>query len=118
MMTTSERLLHLQTARDAAQAVLDEITHLNDIDPVPTNVRKRLPVLRRARNEIADLDLMIGDIDGDAEPVSLDAIQVEQLDILAARLNDSIRQDALTGLALESLTRVLQGVQDVRVTLS
>ena len=48
----------------------------------------------------------------------LDAIQVEQLDILAARLNDSIRQDALTGLALESLTRVLQGVQDVRVTLS
>jgi len=117
-MSVAERLARLKKARAAAIAVRDEMNRGNDNDPSPSNVLKRAPILRRAEAELTDLDLMINDLEGDAQPIQLDADQIAKLDSLAERLDEEIARDALVDVALDTATRVLGAVTEVRGILA
>lgn len=115
-MTTAERLAHLQQARAAAAAVRDEMNSRNDRDPA--HILNRAPILRRASNELTDLDLMINDLEGATEPIALDPILLAKLDALSTELDGAIAADGLVGLALGSVTRILEAVQEARDILA
>ena len=117
-MSSADRLARLKKARAAAIAVQEEMERRNDNDPTPANVLKRAPILRRADQDVTDLDLLINDLEGDMQPIALDADEVDKLDRLAARLNDVIARDALVGIALETVTRVLETAAEVKTALA
>jgi hypothetical protein len=117
-MTTEERLALLKKARAATAATIDEIKRRLNVEPL-FDVRRTLsPILIRARNQLTDLDLMINDLEGATAPIALDPAQLTELDRLSAQLDKAIVRDALIGLAVDSVTSVLQSVQDVRDTLA
>lgn len=117
-MSAAERLAHLKQSRAAAIAVRDEMDRRNDSDPRPSNVLKRAPILRRAAAEIVDVDLKINDLDDHPRPIALDPDGLVDLDRLADRLNAAIARDALVGVALDTVTRVLEAATEVRGILS
>ena len=115
-MSSAERLARLKKARAAAIAVQAEMERRNDSDP--SNVLTRAPILRRADADVTDLELLINDLAGDMKPIALDADEVDKLDRLAARLNEVIARDALVGVALETVTRVLETAAEVKAVLA
>ena len=117
-MSAADRLARLKKSRTAAIAVQDEMDRRNDSDPRPSNVLKRAPILRRAAAEIADLDLMINDLEGDPQPIMLDPSRLTALDRLAEKLNAAIVRDALVGVALDNVTHVLEAAAEVREVLA
>lgn len=117
-MDAADRISRLKVARSAAEAVRDEMNRRNDSDPRPSNVLKRAPILRRADARFTDLELIINDLEGTPAPIVLTPDQVANLDRLAAKLDAAIERDALIGVALDSVTGILNAVTDVKDALA
>jgi hypothetical protein len=112
------RIGNLKAARAAAQAVVDEITRLDTVDPVPTNILLRQPKSLQAQGDVADLSDVIDDEEAAALVVTVDDAQLADLQTLAAKLDKAIVSAALRSGGLAAMTTVLNGVAQVRGILN
>ena len=117
-MTNEMRIKKLKQARTAAKKVRDEILRQDDVDLTSSGPERRAPVLQRAKNQVRLLDIEIRNLEAAADEIELNELQVDRLDVLAVRLDKAIVANALTDLAMASLTAVLNAVSEVRETLA
>ncbi|BDC48982.1 hypothetical protein F183_A12980 [Bryobacterales bacterium F-183] len=117
-MTLTDRIATLQKAREAANAVLQEIERQNDADLTSSGPERREPVRQRAKNQIRLIDIEIRNLTAAGNAIALDPLVVDRLDVLAARLDQAIQINALIDLGTTSLIAVLNAVSEVRETLA
>lgn len=114
----NDRIRRLTTARDAAQAVVDEMARLDQTDPFPPRVRDRQVVSLRAQGDVDDLSEAIENEDAATKVVALpDDAALAELQTLAASLDRAIVRNALAANGLATATTVLEGVAKVRGAL-
>ncbi len=117
-MTNNERIIFLTKAAAAAKKVRDEIKRVDDEDLTSSGPERRAPVLQRAKNQVRLLEIEIRNLLAADDEIELTELQVDRLEILAARLDKAIMANALIDLAMSSLTAVLNAVSEVRETLA
>jgi len=119
-MTRVERMEGLQKARQAAQAVRDEIDRLNAGDPVASRQQEREPDRRRAIAQIRLLERVIDNLEaaGVGGDLDLNQASLAELDNLAGELDDAIRTSALVNVGLDTLGAVLTKAVRVKDILS
>lgn len=115
-MVREERIRRLAAALKAAEAVRDEIDRRNEEDPNSTRQQQREPVRQRAVQDIRLFERMIENLEAAGVGGSLDLEQskVEELDRLAAKLDEAIKEQALAGLALDSVRKILDSAEQVK----
>jgi len=80
----------LKKARDAAQAVVDEITRLDTEDPVPSRILQRQPKSLQAQGDVDDLSDAIDDEEAATKVVTVDEGDIAELQDLAQKLDQAI----------------------------
>jgi hypothetical protein len=106
-VSTTDRIAQLTRARDAAQAVVDEITRRNTDDPNPSRIEQRRPNLLRARGQVRDLNRIIDNAEAATKVVAV-----------AERLDEAITGSAFAVAGMTGITSVLNAVAAVRETLA
>ena len=116
-ITPQDRIANLKKARDAAQAVVDEITRLDTEDPVPSRILQRQPKSLQAQGDVDDLSDAIDDEEAATKVVTVDEGDIAELQDLAQKLDQAIVAGALRTGGLATITTVLNGVAKVRGVL-
>jgi hypothetical protein len=115
-MAREERIKRLSAALKAAETVRDEIDRRNEEDPNSTRQQQREPVRQRAVQDVRLFQRMIENLEaaGVGGSLDLDKAQVEELDRLAEKLDAAIQEQAMAGLALDSVRKILDSAEQVR----
>jgi hypothetical protein len=117
-IAAQDRIANLKKARDAAQAVVDEIVKMDTEDPLPSHIRERQPKSFQAQGDVDDLSDAIDDEEAATKVVTVDEGDLAELQTLAEKLDRAIVAGALRGAGLATLTTVLNGVAKVRGVLN
>ena len=113
-IVADDRIAQLKKARDAAQAIIDEIKKRNISDPFPPRKELRKVKLLEAVGDVRDLDTIIDDEQAATLIVSVDPDDVAELQTLAGKLDDAITGSILQTKGLTTITTVLNAVSSVR----
>src|SRR5260370_41716930 len=107
-ITPQDRIANLKKARDAAQAVVDEITRLNTEDPVPSHIQQRHPKSLQAQGDVDDLSDASDDEEAAAKVVTVNEGDLAELQALAQKLDRKIVAAALGTGGLSTITPVFK----------
>ena len=113
-IVAEDRIAQLKKARDAAQAIIDEIKKRNISDPFPPRKELRKVKLLEAVGDVRDLDNIIDDEQAATLVVSVDPDDVADLQTLAGKLDDAITGSILQTKGLTTITTVLGAISSVR----
>ena len=116
-VAAEDRISQLKKARDAAQAVIDEINKRNLSDPFPPRIEQRKVKLLEAVGDVRDLNGIIDDEEAATLVVSIDPGDVDALQALADKLDNAITGSILQTKGLAAITTVLGAVSRVRGNL-
>lgn len=117
-VSPEDRIAQLSGARDAAQAVVDEITRRNTQDPIPSRIEQRRPNLLRARGQVRDLNRIVDNEEAATKVVTVDEADVDGLTALANKLDKAIAGSAFAVGGMAAITSILNAVAAVRDTLA
>jgi hypothetical protein len=117
-ISPEDRIAQLSQARDAAQAVVDEITRRDTKDPIPSRIERRRPNLLRARGQVRDLNRIIDNEEAATKVVTVDEGDVDRLIALAKKLDKAIAGSAFAVSGIGAITSILNAVAAVRDTLA
>lgn len=113
-VAAEDRIAQLKKARDAAQAIIDEIKKRNLADPFPQRVELRKEKLLEAVGDVRQLSDIIDDEEAAGLVVSVDPGDVDELQALADKLDNAITGSTLQVKGLATITTVLGAISSVR----
>ena len=113
-VVADDRIAQLKKARDAAQAIIDEIKKRNSSDPFPPRIELRKVKLLEAVGDVRDLSDIIDDEQAATLVVSVDPVDVDELQTLAEKLDDAITGSILQTKGLATIATVLTAISIVR----